>query len=778
MPKKKKGKSFTAKKKNVKKGPKTFNQAVSEKGKPVESAPVQKEVEIEKTVPEAEEEKVQLAEPVKKNEVIEEKQEEKQNPVEEAEEKAKEKTAVPTKIPQKQTLLDVPEMHNPYNYQSEDRQVDPNEKGSLTQAMNDMIRDSLGHSTVGAGRQETPSRQLGKNRLLEYLGEKGELLDGKGNRIPADVTHSEEETAKYFDKKLKDGESFFVYGKHDLYPHEISFDKETGALKCSQPLDHRPEKPGAEAGKQETQDYQRRAFAYEKFSHGPTLEKRIENDELLKQQKANINAIKAKNAEIEKQNRAVEKQWDQIQGKKLPQSEEAYDPKKPFEQTIDLQDSLKDNGLIKTSKAQKMTEQFALAIGQQMGYGDEFRKMGGGTFPLSQLAADGVIIAADGGNIEMSEAQKQESYAKEFGEKLLNGDSFYVRRKGEEFPRKVSYDQENNSIEIGEQMKKPPEEVPEPTRWQKFTNVFRKNKAVTAYNQYQKDKKAYDTVSNPSYQDKVKQTDPVFKAQAAEKARKERQQREEKRKQQELSTKEFNRREYGEDFGERVQRRAENMMADYEYNHPDKPLTEVGRRNIMELCSNYEKAKADLAKGNLKGKNGAATAKDLLAYELANKGINDPKANQMMSNVNNRYFSSNMGNLIKETADFKYMTREGHGADFFQKELGEQGNLEKNLDNVYKKATVMSRKADAEYMQKKQQQKGMSPKTSEGITKEMQEAMQKGDYAGLKKAMQAEEQRVQNSLKSPHELAKNFEVFNQNKQQKPVQSQPKAPVMQ
>ena len=445
-----------------------------------------------------------------------------------------------------------------------------------------------------------------------------------------------------------------------------------------------------------------------------------------------------------------------------------YDPAQPLPQEILLDN---ETGVLEGSKAQRLTEQFAMAVAEQMGYGDEFRKVGGGTLPLSQLATDGVIIAADGSNIEMSNAAKEDAVAKTFGEKLLNGEDFYVRRKGEEFPRKISFDRENNCLTIGEQLKEPPEEVPAPGRWQRFANTFRKNKAVTAYNRYQKDKSAYDIVSGQAYQNRVKQTDPIFKARAAEQARKERQLREQKRVQETQKTKEQEAKDYGADFAERVQKRAEDMMADYEYNHPDRPLTETGRNNIIKLCSNYEKAKSDLASGNLKGKNGAVTVRDLLAYELASKGINDPKSNQMMSNVNNRYFSSNMGNLVKETADFRYMIRTGHDADFFRKELDEPQNLEKNMQSVYKKATVMARKADAAYLQEKQNRQTL--RMREGITEDMLTAAKNGDVQALKKAAKAEENHVQTHIKPAKELAKNFEA----RKNQPQQAKPKAPVM-
>ena len=64
----------------------------------------------------------------------------------------------------KQELLEVPELHNPENYQPASRKVDPAKKGDLTCAMNDMIRDELGHDEIGGGKQKTSSKLLGKSR--------------------------------------------------------------------------------------------------------------------------------------------------------------------------------------------------------------------------------------------------------------------------------------------------------------------------------------------------------------------------------------------------------------------------------------------------------------------------------------------------------------------------------------------------------------------------------------------------------------------------------------
>ena len=664
----------------------------------------------------------------------------------------KKQEPVQEKTVQKQSLKEVPPLYDGPKYAPpKDRTVDGNDRAALVESMNQMIRDDLGYTREG--------KDLGKSRMLDYLAETGRLMDGNGNPMQGDIGRTDEQRAKEFGKRLQSGESFFVYGRGELYPREIRYDRETGVLECSRPLDRRPEKPGPDVPSQVMKDYQRRAFAYEHFSHGPNQEKVVQNDPELRELEKQRKEIQAENAKIEAQNAdlAPKKQV------KRPSKPE-YDPTKPIPDTEKYDGAPKD--------IEEMTDRLAVAVGRSMGYEEEFAKVGGGTQPLELLANGGTILDESGNLLESPPEDSKQGRAKVYGARLARGESLYVCRKGETYPREVSYDKATNSIKIGEKLDQPPEEVQKPSGWARFWNPLTRNEDVAAYNRYLKKKQAYEKFSAKEFQENRMRYDPYLK----EKSNKAFGEKEKKSgwSQQVKQEIEQEAARYGDDFDARVQKRVEDMAADYELNHSDRPITAMGMENLRKLCSNYEKAKIDLASGNIKGKNGAQTVRDIMAYELAQKGINDPEATRLLGDVNNPYYSKNMAEVAKTTSDYKYMTNRSRDntTAFLQDQLGNPEKAEEISKNAYRRSIPMAKRVDQQYfenrkiLQENPAYTGNKPVygPDTGIpNKNALDPKLVEDYG--KQALQ------QNSpkLKSAKELASHFKQFEQPKSQNPMQ---------
>ena len=613
---------------------------------------------------------------------------------------------------------EVPELYDGPEYAPpKPREVDGKDRNALTEGMNKLIRDDLGYPVEGTN--------LGKSRMLDYLAETGRLLDGKGNPIVGDVSRSDEARSKEFGSRLQNGESFFVYGKGELYPRELRYDKESGTLQCGKPLARRPEKPGPEASKDEMQEYQRQTRAYDKFSGETQLATLVKNDPVLREKNQKRQEIIAEN--------------DKIRQQQLEERVKNYNPKDPIPETERYDGDPKDN--------EAMLDRLAVAVGKNMGYEEEFSKVTSGTVPLGEIARNQGIFNQVGGRIDVPDGADEKVRAEMFGKKLMDGESLYICRKGEVAPREVSYDKETHSINIGEPMtQEPMAPFKRPTRWDRFMSALGNKKAqeiVHNQKKYEDAYQAYRTFSDPKFKEEREKNDPYFRKQRADAKREEMRKRQEERQKQEeaeLEQKEQHKKDYGEDFEEKVTQRLDKMVEEYNKARPDSPLTQKGFQNLETLCRNYEMAKMDLEAGRLKGPNGGKTVQDIMAFDLASKGINGAGNSRLLWDVNNPNYATNMTELVKNSSDYEYMTGRTREKpeEFLKSQLSDPQMRELHSRSVYEESRPVAAKVDEEYYAAKAMKKNM-------------------------------EIQAQQKLKSPQELAKNFKPENVSPQEQVLQ---------
>ena len=102
-------------------------------------------------------------------------------------------------------------------------------------------------------------------------------------------------------------------------------------------------------------------------------------------------------------------------------------------------------------------------------------------------------------DMELSSLKKKFKDKKEgnsfFGNKLKKGESFYVYRKGEVYPREIRYNPQEKKLEVGGMLKKAPDQVSQPTTGQKIAAFFggkQAKQAVANYEKFLKDEKLYE----------------------------------------------------------------------------------------------------------------------------------------------------------------------------------------------------------------------------------------------------------------------------------------------
>lgn len=229
----------------------------------------------------------------------------------------------------------------------------------------------------------------------------------------------------------------------------------------------------------------------------------------------------------------------------------------------------------------------------------------------------------------------------------------YVYRKGETVAREVRYNAQEGIFVIGEMLDNPPAVSSAPVGTSPLAHFYGTNKHEVTEEDLQREEKVYENREpkreNDEHWKKSTYLHDKAEERTLEAAAVIRQQQEKKTVSQEDER-------VQPDQQRDIDRKIAVMVASYEARHAqDQPLTDKGRENIRELCTNYVNSQNKLKAQDFTTFEQPKLASDTLAYGMMQEGLEQKDAARTLWDANNVHYADNMRFLAQRTSDYQYL---------------------------------------------------------------------------------------------------------------------------
>lgn len=233
----------------------------------------------------------------------------------------------------------------------------------------------------------------------------------------------------------------------------------------------------------------------------------------------------------------------------------------------------------------------------------------------------------------------------------------YIYRKGETVAREVKYNAQEGIFVMGEMLDNPPAVSSAPTGTSPLAHFYGTNKQEVTDEDLKRDENVYENREPKRENDEHWKKSTYLHDKADERkvatAAVIEQQTEQKTVSQEDER-------VHPDQQRDIERKTAAMIAAYEAAHgKDHPLTDKGKENIRELCTNYVSSQNKLKSQDFTTFEQPKLASDTLAYGMMEDGLARKDASRTLWDANNVYYADNMRFLAQKTADYQYVVKQG-----------------------------------------------------------------------------------------------------------------------
>ena len=278
----------------------------------------------------------------------------------------------------------------------------------------------------------------------------------------------------------------------------------------------------------------------------------------------------------------------------------------------------------------------------------------------------------------------------------------YIYRKGETVAREVKYNAQEGIFVIGEMNDKPPEVASAPVGTSPLGHFYGTNKQEMAEEDFRRDENITE-----NREPKRENDEHWRKATYLHDKNEERQQETAQIKDRDEEKKEVS----SEDeklhptYQDEADKMAAAMIIAFEKEHgKEHPLSDQGRDNIRQLCSNYAQAQDKLKTDNFSMTDGAEVTKDIIAAKLMEKGLEDKDAARMLWDVNNVYYAQNMQRMAQQTGDYKYLAGRPHESGaVYRDHLLDPQKQNAIRDRAYAQMQAPAAQAESRYKERQMQ---------------------------------------------------------------------------
>lgn len=235
----------------------------------------------------------------------------------------------------------------------------------------------------------------------------------------------------------------------------------------------------------------------------------------------------------------------------------------------------------------------------------------------------------------------------------------YIYRKGETVAREVKYNAQEGIFVMGEMMDNPPAVSSAPVGTSPLAHFYGTNKQEVTEEDLQRDENVYENREPKRENDEhwKKSTylhDKADERKVAAAAVIEQQTRQKTVSQEDERVHPDQQRD--------IDRKTDAMVASYEAAHgKDRPLTDKGKANIRELCTNYVTSQNKLKSQDFTTFELPKLAEDTLAYGIMEDGLAQKDAARTLWDANSVYYADNMRFLAQKSTDYQYMVK--HSSD-------------------------------------------------------------------------------------------------------------------
>ena len=229
----------------------------------------------------------------------------------------------------------------------------------------------------------------------------------------------------------------------------------------------------------------------------------------------------------------------------------------------------------------------------------------------------------------------------------------YVYRKGETVAREVKYNAQEGIFVMGEMLDNPPAVSSAPTGTSPLGHFYGTNKHEVTDEDLQRDEKVLENREPKRENDEHWKKSTYLHDKAAERAVESAAVIERQNEKKEVSQEDER---VHPDQQRDIDRKISVMVASYEASHgQDQPLTDKGRDNIRELCTNYVNSQNKLKGQDFTTFEQPKLASDTLAYGMMQTGLEQKDAARTLWDANNVHYADNMRFLAQSTSDYQHL---------------------------------------------------------------------------------------------------------------------------
>ena len=272
----------------------------------------------------------------------------------------------------------------------------------------------------------------------------------------------------------------------------------------------------------------------------------------------------------------------------------------------------------------------------------------------------------------------------------------YVYRKGETVAREVKYNAQEGIFVMGEMMDNPPAVSSAPTATSPLAHFYGTNKHEVTEEDLRRDENVYENREPKRENDEHWRKATYLHDKDEERQQETAQIKDRDEEKKEVSSEDAKLHPTYQDEADKM---AATMIAAFEQEHgKEHPLSDQGRDNIRQLCSNYAQAQDKLKTDNFSMTDGAEVTKDIIAAKLMEKGLEDKDSARMLWDVNNVYYAQNMQRMAQQTGDYKYLVgRPQESGAVYQDHLLDPQKQNAVRDRAYAQMQAPAAQAESRY---------------------------------------------------------------------------------
>ena len=252
------------------------------------------------------------------------------------------------------------------------------------------------------------------------------------------------------------------------------------------------------------------------------------------------------------------------------------------------------------------------------------------------------------------------------GGALTQEQRMYVYRKGETVAREVKYNAQEGIFVMGEMMDNPPTVSSAPVGTSPLAHFYGTNKHEITEEDLRRDENVYENREPKRENDEHWKKSTYLHDKAEEREVAAAAVIHYQNRQKEVSQEDE--RVHPDQLRD-VERKTAAMIASYEATHGQtRPLSDKGKDNIRELCTNYVNSQNKLKSQDFTTFEQPKLASDTLAYGMMENGLEQKDAARTLWDVNNVHYADNMRFLAERTADYQDLVKQ-EDSSLFRNEL-------------------------------------------------------------------------------------------------------------